>query len=316
LVAAIQRETEGNPFFVSQVVRLLATEDRLAGPETTADGGAAARPPIRIPETVREVIRQRLEHLTPASVHVLTLAAVVGREFALNILERSSELTRGRLLEALEEAETARLIAPAPHALARYTFVHALVRETLYDELTTTRRVALHHQIGEAIESVYGTDSDPHLAALAHHFFQAAHGGAEEKAVTYAIRAAERATQTLDYEEAATHYTHALQVLELLGLPERARRGRLLLALGESQSRAGQRDAAKETFRQAASVAQTIGAADILAHAALGYGGTALTAGVVDPTLLDLLTRARAALGEGDSPLAARLLSRHAMELY
>src|SRR6185436_20830296 len=115
----------------------------------------------------------------------------------------------------LDEAMAARVIGELPHGVGQYNFVHALIRETLYDEISTARRVRFHLRIGETLERLYANSLESHLTELAHHFFQAAHAGNNEKAIDYAKRAAERATRLLAYEEAAGHYERARTIVEL-----------------------------------------------------------------------------------------------------
>ncbi|MDP2959021.1 MAG: AAA family ATPase, partial [Longimicrobiales bacterium] len=182
LVEAVFRETEGNPFFVNEIVRLLVADGRLEHPEQVKSWS------VTIPQSVREVVGRRLDHLSDACNRVLTVASVIGREFALRVLERVSEVTGDRLVEALEEAVGARVIVEVPRVVGRYSFSHALIRETLYEELSTTRRVRLHRRIGEAIEEI---DPEGHLPQLAYHFCEAAPGGDIDKAVDYARRAGE-----------------------------------------------------------------------------------------------------------------------------
>src|SRR5439155_736557 len=156
LVAAVYRETEGNPFFVNEIVRLLVADGRLEQAETVREWS------VTIPQSVREVVGRRLDHLSEECNRVLTIGSVIGREFGLKLLEKVSEVKGDRLLEALEEAMGARVIAELPRSIDQYWFSHALIRETLYEELSTTRRVRLHRQIGEALEEL---DAEPDLPA-------------------------------------------------------------------------------------------------------------------------------------------------------
>ncbi|MCH8921233.1 MAG: tetratricopeptide repeat protein, partial [Chloroflexi bacterium] len=312
LVAAVYQETEGNPFFVNEIVRLLVADGRLERPEEVKSWS------VTIPQGVREVVGRRLDHLSEGCNRVLTVASVIGREFGLDALERVSDITGDRLLEVLEEAVAARVVNEVPRAVGRYSFTHALIRETLYEELTTNRRVGLHRQIGEVLEGLYEANPEPHLTELAHHFFQAAQGGDVDKAIDYATRAAERASDLLAYEEAVRHYELALQALELKG-PDEGHRCELLLALGDAQRRAGETPAARETLQRAAGIARKLGAPEQLARAALGYPlgfGGVVPVGVVDEALIGLLEEALVGLEEGDSPLRARLLGRLSIELY
>ena len=218
------------------------------------------------------------------------------------------------LLDVLEEAETARVIAAAP-GLGRYRFSHALIRETLYEGMPAARRIRLHRQVGEALEGLYAAHPEPHLAALAHHFVQAAPVGGSGKAVAYARRAGDRALALLAFEEATGHYARALELLDLHGAADGPDGGELLLALGEARMRAGLAPAARETFARAAAVARHQHAPERLARAALGYGGAGPEIGIVDAHLVGLLEEALAALGDADSPLTVRVLGRLAMEL-
>jgi eukaryotic-like serine/threonine-protein kinase len=343
LVSAVYRQTEGNPFFVNEVVRLLVSEGRL---DEVKDVSPAD---IAIPESVKEVIGRRLDRLSPECNEVLSIAAVIGREFGINVLERVRELSlslferlresgvtvvervketglnlpdkvnelfRDRVLEAIEEATAARIIGEVAHAPGRYSFSHGLIRETLYSELPTTRRVRLHRQVGEILERLYEPAPESHLAELAYHFFEASPGGNVAKAVDYARRAGEHATALVAYEEAAGHYERAMQALDLMDSVDELQRCDLLVALGEAQARAGDTLKAQRTFRQAAELAKQLDEPRRLAHAALWFGGAGLTAGVANKTLIGLLEDALHMLPLADGPLRARLLARLAVELY
>jgi predicted ATPase len=178
-------ETEGNPFFLAEVLRSLASEGRLA----TRRRFTVESVRTGVPEGVREVIDRRLDRLSADRNWVLTVAAVVGREFRITLLAPVAGLDTDRLLETIEEAETARIVVAAADAPGWYRFTHALIRETLYDELPTARRARLHRRVGEALQELYAGAPEPHLAELAHHFLQALPAGEIEPAVEYARRA-------------------------------------------------------------------------------------------------------------------------------
>jgi tetratricopeptide (TPR) repeat protein len=308
LVAAVFRETEGNPFFIIEVVRLLRTQGRLD--DESCDN-------LSIPDGVREVIGRRLRRLSEECNRLLALAAVVGREFNLPVLERVSGLARPHLLAVLEEALVARIITTPPQGSAgRYRFAHALIRETLYEGLGTPRRGQLHRQIGEALEALYVPAADPRLdEELAHHFFQGAVSGGVEPAVTYAVRAARHAITVLAYDEAAGHYQRALQALELAAPVDAGRRGELLVALGEAQVLAGATAQARLSFEHAATLARRLPSPELLARAALGLAGHLGTPGLADADTLALLEEVLGALPETDSVLRARVMGRFAWEL-
>jgi DNA-binding SARP family transcriptional activator len=294
LAAAIHRKTEGNPLFVGEILRLAA-----------AEGGLA------IPASVREVIARRLRHLSDACKRVLTLASVLGREFDLDALARVSERELDGLLELLDEAIAARVVGELPGAQGRLRFAHVLIRDTLYDELPATRRLRLHRQVGEALERLYASDLDQRLTELAHHFHAALPTGDAGKAMEYARRAGHRAATLLAYEEAARLYASALEISETHAAGDKVERCELLLRLGDVQARAGDISAAKETFVRAAELAREAAMPELLARAALGYGGRFVWSRAWgDTKLVPLLEEALAALPEADSELRVRLLSR------
>jgi hypothetical protein len=309
VVEAIHHATEGNPFFVDELVRLLSAEGRL--------GDSEGDVLLRIPDGVRETIRHRLDPLPEPARELLATASVLGREFRLAALERVVPLAGEELEAALSEALGSGVLTEVPGGLGMLGFSHGLIRETLYEDLGPQRRGALHREAALALEELYGGDLEPHLAELAHHFFVAATAGDLDGAIDYSVRAGERAMELVAYEEAAGHFERALQAY---GLQERAdvpRRCDLLLALGAAQSRSGDAQPARETFRRAAGLARRLGSPERLARAALGYGAGlgGFELGRVDEELVALLHEARTALGE-DSVLHARVLGRLATELY
>ncbi|MCH8745942.1 MAG: AAA family ATPase [Chloroflexi bacterium] len=207
LAEAVHTQTEGNPLFVTEVVRLLVQEGEL-----TRESGPRDSWTVRIPEGVREVIGRRLNRLSQRCNETLTIASVIGREFELRQLTPLVEdMSEDRLLEVLEEALSARVLEELPQAVGRYQFTHALIRETLIDELTLTRRVRLHARIAETLEEAYGDNAEAHAAELAHHFAEAEAVLGTEKLVRYSILAGERALTARSYEEALIHFRIGLQ---------------------------------------------------------------------------------------------------------
>jgi DNA-binding SARP family transcriptional activator/tetratricopeptide (TPR) repeat protein len=307
-VHALHGETEGNPFFIEEVVRHLRDGDHdLRSDVALTEAG--------VPDGVREVTARRLRRLTADSRQALQVAAVIGREFDYDVLEAVAPLRDDALISALEEGVEARVLREAG-PVGRYAFAHALVRATLYDGLSQLRRARLHGRVGEAIERLRAADLDPHLPQLAHHFAQAAPVEEPERAIDFALAAARRADRLLAWEEAAQHYRAALRARELAGAGNDRIRGELLLALGASEEHAGMEEAARTTFGAAATTARGLGDAVLLGRAALGFAGQWSILGRVDPARVSALEEALAALGSEDSPLRARLLARLALELY
>ncbi len=208
VLAAIMTETEGNPLFVGEIVRLLAAEGRLGTPTDPTWR-------LSIPETVKEVIGRRVKTLSTECRDVLALASVVGREFQLNVVARLADRTRDEVLVLLDEAEAARVVSDVPASPGQMRFTHALVRDTLYDALPQRRRLELHRRTGDTLEELTGPEASAHLSELAHHFYAALPAVEPVKVVSYARRAGDHAGALLAHEEAARLYELALQALAL-----------------------------------------------------------------------------------------------------
>jgi class 3 adenylate cyclase/Cdc6-like AAA superfamily ATPase len=206
IVNRIHEETEGIPFFLSEVVQLLTEEGRLE---------ATSVSDIALPDGVREALGRRLDRLSEEANELLQIAAVSGREFRFDTLAAVSEHDPDALTELLEQGLRARVIEETGSA-GQFRFVHALMQETLLDELSTTRRVRLHSRIGEALEARWGERAAERATRLAQHFVEAAtltseHAG---KALKYSVLAAEQAEVQSAWGAAARHYDNAFSVIE------------------------------------------------------------------------------------------------------
>ncbi|HEY0633310.1 MAG TPA: protein kinase [Thermoleophilaceae bacterium] len=307
LVRAVYGETEGNPFFVSEIVSLMASEG------TLDDAGQLDQFTVTIPQGVREVVGRRLDRLSEDCNRVLAVASAIGREFEVEVVERVAEQSRDRVLELLEEAEGQRIVSDASQpGTLRFMFSHALVREALYDELGVTQRVRLHRRIAEAIEELCVDDLEAHLGELAHHFLAAQE---LERAIEYSVKAGKRAVSLMAYEEGADLYESALQALELKVPSADRRHGELLVKLAHAQTRGGEGHVAKENYRRAALLARELGDHELFAEAAEGLSGWS-EIGLVDHESITLIEEALASLGECDSVVRTRLLARLAIAIY
>lgn len=304
VVAAIHDRTEGNPLFVGELSRLLASEGRLAQQDLPATRSV-------VPIGVRDVIGRRLEQLSPGCVDVLAVASVVGRQFEVEILRRATGRSLEDVLEILEEAARSRIVQGGTGATDQLRFSHVVLRDVIYDRLPAARRIELHRVVAEVLVTLSDRDPGPYLAAIAHQFFEAAPGGDAPKAVAYAREAAERAVGLLAYEEAVRLYGMALRALDLGGRVEDETRCELLVARGDAQARSGDDAGSRETFLDAAALSKRLGLPELLGRAALGYGGRFVWArGSVDLKVVPLLREALDALPEEDSALRVRILSR------
>ena len=305
LATVVYDKTEGNPLFVQEVTRLLLEEG------TLAPHGSGAPAVVHLPRSVRDVIRRRLAPLSTASLEVLSLACVMGREFSVAALARVREQSLSEVLGSLEESRLAGVVAEAPGSRDVWRFAHVLIRDSLYEDIPRATRMQLHRKVAGALESKFEGDLEPRLAELAHHLVEAASSDDLEKAVAYARAAGDHALDVLAYEEAVRLYRLALDAAGTSGIRNTEWRCDLLLALGDAQARAGDEASSKRTFLEAAALAETLGLRELQAKAALGYGGRLvwIRAGS-DARLIPLLEDGLRAVGEADSVLRTRLLAR------
>lgn len=295
---AIRRETDGNPLFLSEVVRLLLDEGRL---DHVPDPGGRG---LGVTEGVQAVMRRRLARLSAPCLGLLEHASVLGGDLSLDLLEAIEERPADELVPLLDEAVSARVLAVSPGPAGRWRFAHGLFREVVYGGLPTRSRLALHRRVAEVLESRGADSADAPLAEIAHHYVAA---GAGPKAVEAAARAAARALAVYAYEEAVRLYRLALEA----GETDDERRCELRIALGGALAKAGDATQARAEFLEAAKLAERLGTVEQLARAVLGYGGQFiwLRAGS-DAALVPLLERALERLGPSNDALRARLLAR------
>jgi tetratricopeptide (TPR) repeat protein len=245
---SLTSETSGNPFFIREVVQHLKDAGELDQVDGTKSATLVVRPSV--PESVKEVINQRLIRLTDECNRALSLASVLGREFRVDVLARVGAFNEDELLDALEAAQAAGLIAEEHVVQGRFSFSHALIREVLYEKLSETRRIRLHSRIAEVLESTSPADALP-LADLAYHFVQAAPLNGYERAVDYATRAAREATESLAHEEAAQFYELALQAVSHTARAIDDLRADLCAHRGDALASVGNWPAAKQAFEAA-----------------------------------------------------------------
>ncbi len=260
LAEQIASETDGNPFFVGEVLRSLVESGRLLYDATTERWSIDRSAPLGLPESVRDVITRRVDRLGQEAREALTFAAVIGRSFDLELLGRLVETTESELLDRLETAVTASLLDESAEHVGRFRFVHALINQTLYEGLGATRRSGVHHRVASALEDLYGQDR---VAELALHWRLAATD--KPKAARYSALAGRQALDSLAPAEAAKLFADAL---ELLGLDDDAERCEALIGLGEAQQLTGD-PSYRTTLLQAAQIASSLDDAALAAAAAL-----------------------------------------------
>jgi DNA-binding SARP family transcriptional activator len=309
-------ETAGNPFFVREMVRHLDETGRLQG--LRAESGLCDLGfPEGLPEGIRDLISRRLNRLQTGTRELLAAASVVGQEFYANVVAEAGGLPEDQLLSGIDEALAAHLIIDLHRPPDRYAFSHALVRQVLYGQLSTSRRLRLHRGVGLALERYQELLRPVQLPELAHHFWEAAPLGEAGRAAAYAEAAGDEADAQLAYEASARFYRQGLAALDLDPRADPAARASVLLKAGAAHTKAGEVPEGKQALLEAAAQARALGRADLLAQAALTYGGLVPQAAVVeDPAVVELLEEALAALGDRDVPARAVAAGRLAQWLY
>jgi len=314
LAGQIATETGGNPFFVGEILRGLSESGALVFDEDSGRWSVDRSAAIALPESVREVIERRVERLGDEALEVLTPAAVIGRVFDLELLESVLDIDESQVLDQLEAAVAASLLAESDERVGQFRFAHALINQTLYEGLGATRRARMHARVAQALEQLYGEDPGEHLTELALHWRLAAVSLDRAKAANYALRAGQRALEGLAPAESVKLFADAI---ELIGDVESAERCEALIGLGEAQLQSGE-PAYRETLLDASRIASAMADAELAARAALANnrgGGVSSTFGEIDAERLAAIERAIELDDPPNHARRARLLALKALEL-
>ncbi|HLF08460.1 MAG TPA: hypothetical protein VI789_03835, partial [Dehalococcoidia bacterium] len=265
------RQTEGNPLFIQELLRYLVEEGlvvREGGRYALAD---PSQPEAGVPEGLRDVIGKRLSRLSPECNRLLSVAAVIGRDFDLATLRAVTAVEEEAMLSSLEEAVRVGVLEERSQpGRVLYRFAHAFFRQTLYEEMIAPRRLRLHQEIARALEAQYGSRRAEHAAELAEHFAQSTDKADLAKAVEYGEVAAKRAMSVFDYGEATRLLERAIGVQEVFDPDDKTKRCDLLLALGETLLPLGEPKRAADTIAPAAfALAEALGDKPRLARSSL-----------------------------------------------
>ena len=318
LAHAVYEEADGSPFFMRELVRHLLEAGELVKVDDrwTYRGQLSA---LGIPDSVREVIGRRLSRLPGDVEELLRSAAVIGRRFDIAVLATSTGRPQPLVLEALEAARRAALVREVSGSPGRFTFAHALIRDTLYQELGQAQGMVLHRAVAQAMESLAAGHDETYLAELAYHWVAAtpAVGVVPDdvvKAAGYSETAGRRAMASLAYEEAVHHFERALRAIGLTG--DRLRRCELLISFGDAQRCAGD-PTHRETLLEAGRLALESEDGDRAARAALANqrGFYSRYAGV-DTERVAALEAVLEAIGPDSTTQRARIMASLASELH
>ncbi|HVS68033.1 MAG TPA: AAA family ATPase [Mycobacteriales bacterium] len=283
LAEAAFAETEGNPLFMGEVLRHFvetATVQLVDGRWQVSDPGQ-----IEVPEGVRDVLGRRLGRLSETANRMLSVAAVIGRDFDLELLAQVSDIDDNALLDALDEASRARIIEET--GPDRFRFFHAMVKETLYGELTSARRRRAHQTVLEVLEKLRPYDA----VALAYHAVEAGPSGGDlSAAVGHLLGAAVQSAASSDLASAETYYRQAIELVDA-GDPDPERRIEAAIGLGTAQ-RDQSNPAFRETLLEATHSALALGRNDLAAQAAVAnFRGVTSVINDVDRERVDALER-------------------------
>ena len=299
MAAAIQERAEGNPFFATELVRLVAAERGGVG------AVGAVSPGGDVPSSVRDVVRRRIALLPEATVAMLQVAAVIGRDVELDLLTAASGDPIDTVLDAIEPAVVHRLLAPAPERPATFRFSHALVREVVADDVSALRRARIHLSVADALESTAG-DLDDAAEILAEHLWAAAAIGVGQRAAEALERAATVAVRRYAFEAAEGMLERAVQLRRTAGTTpldieaEVVAASRLLSIQRSVHGYASIADSPH--LRRAKELAQRAGRADI--HARLLWAEWAAYDTRCDFDRSDAIAKQLHELGgQGDEPL-------------
>jgi class 3 adenylate cyclase/tetratricopeptide (TPR) repeat protein len=315
LAKELFRETDGNPFYTGELLRHLLESGGVYQQESGRWTVRDDLSKLELPESVREVVGRRIERLGEEARKALSIAAVIGREFNVDLLLRISDQSEDELLELLEEAVSASVLTESASAPGGFSFAHALINHTLYEDLGATRRARIHRRVADALEDQLGAEPGPRVSELAHHWVKATTAIDLPKAISYARQAGERALAELAPDEALRWFSQALELQDQQPSVDPVERCDLLIGLGEAQRQAGE-PAFRETLLEGASVASDLGDADRAARAALANNrGMQSSFGKVDEARMAALDRALDLDRFTNPARCARLLSLQALEL-
>ncbi|MFI7435534.1 AAA family ATPase [Micromonospora haikouensis] len=285
----LRAETEGNPFFVTEILRHLTETGAIRQQD---DGRWTAPTYLRnqgLPVSVREVVGRRVQRLGPETRRALDTASVIGRDFALDLLSELLSEDPARTFERLLPAVDNALVTDA---VGRFAFTHAIVAHTLYAELSPTARAFGHQAVAVALERRVGDDAGERAGEIAHHWMHAIDPQSRSKAAWYAQRAGDYALTRLAPDDAVGWY---LRVLELLPTGDTTQRCATLVGLGTAQRQAGD-PAHRDTLLDAGRLAIGLHDDELLVRAALANNrGDVSQFGAVDDERVEILRRAIAA---------------------
>jgi DNA-binding NarL/FixJ family response regulator len=297
-IKIIFQQTDGNPLFAIELIKELIDE---------AAGAAIPTVPARIPAGVHETIGRRLIRLPDWCNELLRVAAICGRQFAAAEIADAIQDEVQRVMIGLEPAIQAGIVQPNIDTMGSYQFTHGLIRETIYAHLPTVDRMCLHNRVGDTLVRLHSSHLEPVLSRIAHHYHESAALDSTDKAVVFALRAADSAVRVYAYEDALLHYDRAIQTLKSRGLMHDERLARATILKGSALYQLGQAQQSIEALLEAVNRTRVLGSAELLVDALLLLAMSSRH--VEQQHFIPLLDRALALLPEADSVPRAKALA-------
>ena len=305
---ALFRATEGNPFFLEEILRFPKAE-------RVRDSVDWIGPGTAIPDGIREIVRTRMRPLSDSTKKILSVAAVIGPHFRADLLSRILQIELSQIFEHLDEAVTHGLVRETPGTPVQYQFSQTIVADTIAAEMSKSRLLDLHWQVADHLEQLNQADPAPVLAKIAHHYMKALPLASAAKAIDYSVRAARRALNLFAYEEAERLASLAVEAGPLDDSGDGGRACEALLVLAEAQSKADKMESGRKNFVETARIARKLGRHDLLSRIALAMDSN-ITAGAIDRELVSLIEESLAAFENQESTTRAMLLAKLAASLY
>ena len=251
LAAGLSRETDGNPFFVLEVLRHLVESGLVAaGPEGYVVSAGTATAEV-LPSSLVDVIEARLARLGSNANRILSIAAVIGREFTVDLLAKATTEPIATVLDVLDDAAMASLVRESTEVPGRFGFAHALIQHALYERLSLSRRALAHREVALATEALFGEFRDDLAIGLARHWASTARAEDAERAIRYSCLAGDVALRALSPADALRLYEQALALIERPGGTDDILEIDVATGLGTAQRQTGN-PAFRETLLDAA----------------------------------------------------------------
>ena len=232
-------ETDGNPFFVGEVLRHLVEIGTIRRDETGCWTAIDSIERSSLPQSVSEVIGARVVRLGQFASSILSIAATVGRDFDLELLTRASSTSEEEVLNILDASKAVSLVRELAGPPGQFSFVHALIQHTLYEDLGPTRKALAHERVAQALEGVLGDTPAERFGELARHWFSTGRMSDRPKALHYAHKAADAALADLAPADALRYYTQALDICATVEDVDAGITVDLAIGLGISQQATG-----------------------------------------------------------------------------